>query len=237
MSANSAELRPVRRRVAGDDDVPLIDRALAGDTDAFEDLVRRHECRVYRTALAMTGNPADAEEALQDTFLNVFQHLGEFRRDSRFTTWLTRIAINAALQKMRRRRESISLDDPETSESKYMPRHTESWRESPEQLYAAEETRRIVQEAVLSLPPAYRVVFVLRDIGEMDTVEAAEVLGLTIAALKSRLLRARLMVREALAARFAERPGLKSQLMRAGAKIRDAVAAGMARFPGQKGAR
>jgi len=236
MSENQGAAKDIRRRVPGDEDIPLIDRALAGDTDAFEDLVRRHECRVYRTALALTGNPEDAEEALQDTFLNVFQHLGEFRRDSRFTTWLTRVAINAALQKIRRRRESVSLDDPAVPESLFMPQRFENWRENPEQLYAAEETRRIVEEAMLSLPPAYRVVFVLRDVAEMDTVEAAEVLGLTIAALKSRLLRARLMVREALAARFAERPGLKSQLLQAGMRIREAVAAGLARFPG-KGAR
>ncbi len=236
MAETQGTEKALRRRVPGDEDIPLVDRALAGDTAAFEDLVRRHECRVYRTALALTGNPEDAEEALQDTFLNVFQHLGEFRRDSRFTTWLTRIAINAALQKIRRRRETVSLDDPEAPESTFMPRNFESWRENPEQRYAAEETRRIVEEAIASLPPAYRVVFVLRDVAEMDTVEAAEVLGLTVAALKSRLLRARLMMRDALAARFAERPSLKSRLMQAGMRIREAAAAGMARFPG-KGAR
>ena len=237
MTEGPSTAKPSRRRVPGDEDIPLVDRALAGDTEAFEDLVRRHECRVYRTALALTGNPADAEEALQDAFLSVFQHLREFRRDSRFTTWLTRIAINAALQKIRRRRENVSLDDPEASEALFMPQRFESWRENPERLYAAEETRRIIEEAIASLPPAYRVVFVLRDVAEMDTVEAAEVVGLTIAALKSRLLRARLMMREALAARFAEHPGLKSRVLRAGMLIREAVAAGLARFPGQKNTR
>ncbi len=235
MSPNQSEVKPWRRRAAGDEDLVLVDRALAGDTQAFEDLVRRHECRVFRTAVALTGNQEDAEEALQDTFLSVYQHLREFRRDSRFTTWLTRIAINAALQKIRRRRESVSLDDPELAETEFMPRRVENWRDNPERVYAAEETRQLVEEAVLSLPPAYRVVFVMRDVAEMDTVEAAEVLGLTIAALKSRLLRARLMVREALAARFAERPGLKSRLMQAGMMVKQAVAAGLSRFPGQKG--
>lgn len=235
MSLSQPEAKPLRQRTASDEDLPLVDRALAGDTQAFEDLVRRHECRVFRTAVALTGNNEDAEEALQDTFLNVYQHLGEFRRDSRFTTWLTRIAINAALQKIRRRKGNISLDDPEVAEAEFMPRRVESWRENPERLYAVEETRRLVEEAILSLPPAYRVVFVLRDVAEMDTVEAAEVLGLTVAALKSRLLRARLMVREALAARFAERPGLKSRLVQAGMMVKQAVAAGLSRFPGQKG--
>ncbi len=219
-----------------DDDLSLVDRALAGDTLAFEDLVRRHECRVFRTAVALTGNAEDAEEALQDTFLNVYHHLREFRRDSRFTTWLTRIAINAALQKVRRRRDLISLDDSADPDAEFKPRQLENWRDNPERLYAAEETRRIVNEAILSLPAPYRVVFVLRDIAEMDTIQAAEVLGLTIAALKSRLLRARLMVREALALRFAERPGLKSRLMNTGTKVRAAVA-GLVGFPGQKGPR
>jgi RNA polymerase sigma-70 factor (ECF subfamily) len=214
------ETQAKQTRIPGDEDLPLVDRALAGDTEAFEDLVRRHECRVYRTAVALTGSAEDAEEALQDTFLSVYQHLSEFRRDSRFTTWLTRIAINAALHKIRRRRENVSLDDPEESAEAFAPRQFESWRDNPEQLYASEEMRRLVEEAILAIPPAYRVVLVLRDVAEMDTVEAAEVLGLTIAALKSRLLRARLMVREALAARFAEHPSWKSRLVRAGWMLR-----------------
>ncbi len=235
MTDNQGAGKPVRRRIPGDEDIPLIDRALAGDTDAFEDLVRRHERRVYRTALALTGNPEDAEEALQDTFLNVFQHLGEFRRDSRFTTWLTRIAINAALQKIRRRHESLSLDDPDVTEGEVVPQHLESWHRNPEQLYAAEEIRRMVEEAILSLAPPYRVAFVLRDVAEIDTVEAAEVLGLSIAALKSRLLRARLMMREVLSERFARRPGLKSRLVRAGWMVRGMVASRLVKFPERKG--
>src|SRR5215471_6736930 len=183
-----------------DEDLPLVDRAQAGDTGAFELLVRRHERRIYRTVLALlTGKPEDAEEALQDTFLSAYQHLRDFRRDSRFTTWLTRIAINAALQKIRNRRENASLDDPNLPESAYMPQHFESWQENPERLYAIAELRQMIEDAIQALPPAYRVVFVLRDVTEMDTVEAAEALDLTIAALKSRLLRARLMVRERLA--------------------------------------
>src|SRR5574337_201107 len=231
MTEEQPNTKPLRRRVPGDEDIPLVDRALAGDTQAFEDLVRRHECRVFRTALALIGNVEDAEEALQDTFLSVYQHMGEFRRDSRFTTWLTRIAMNAALQKLRRRRDTVSLDDPAATEVEFMPRRFEIWHENPEQLYAAREIRRIVEEAIAVLPPAYRVVFVLRDVSEMDTVEAAEVLGLTISALKSRLLRARLMMRETLAERFAERPGLKSRLMRAGMMVREVVAAKLAQFP------
>jgi RNA polymerase sigma-70 factor (ECF subfamily) len=235
MTENEGAAKPLRRRVPGDEDIPLLDRTLGGDTEAFEDLVRRHECRVYRTVLAVTGNPEDAEEALQDTFLNVYQHLSEFRRDSRFTTWLTRIAINAALQKIRRRHESVSLDDPAVTEGEVLPQHLESWHKNPEQLYAAEEIRRMVEETILSLAPPYRVVFVLRDVAEMDTVEVAEVLDLTIAAVKSRLLRARLMMREAFSERFAHRPGLKSRLVRAGWMVRGMVASRLVRFPERKG--
>ncbi len=199
-----------------DEDLPLIDQARNGDVQAFEALVRRHECRVYRTTFALTGNAEDAEDALQDTFLNVYQHLGEFRGDSRFTSWLTRIAINAGLHKIRRRREAVSLDDPEKSEEVFMPLRTENWIENPEARLAAEETRRLVEQAIEGLPPAYRVVFVLRDVAELDTVETAEVLGLTIMAVKSRLLRARLMLRESLAAQFAERPNWRARLLQAG---------------------
>ncbi len=235
MMAEHFAAKPQPARIPGDDDLPLVDRALAGDTDAFEELVRRHECRVFRTAVALTGNNEDAEETLQDTFLSAYQHLRDFRRDSRFTTWLTRIAINAALHKIRRRRESVSLDDPGIAEGEFIPKRFETWRENPERLYAAEELRRMVEQAILSVPPTYRVVFVLRDVAEMDTVEAAEVLGITIAALKSRLLRARLMVRELLAARFEQRPGLKSHLLRAGWMVRGMVASRMVRMPGRKG--
>ncbi|MGH8648664.1 MAG: sigma-70 family RNA polymerase sigma factor [Burkholderiales bacterium] len=220
--------------VAADEDLLLVDRALAGETQAFEELVHRHQGRVYRTTLSVTCNPEDAEDALQDTFLNAYKHLREFRRDSRFTTWLTRIAINAALQKLRRRRENVSLDEPDFPESMHMPKHFENWQQNPEQLYAAEELRRIVQEAIAAVPPTYRVVLVLRDIAEMDTVETAEVLGLTIAAMKSRLLRARLMVRDHLAARFEKRPGWKSKFVRAGWMFRGMMTGRLAKLPGQK---
>ena len=234
MKPGNSETARNRRVKAADEDLPLVDRALAGDTQAFEDLVHRHQGRVYRTTLSVTCNPEDAEEALQDTFLNAYRHLREFRRDSRFTTWLTRIAINAALQKLRHRRGNVSLDDPDLPESMHMPKHFENWQQNPEQLYAMEELRRIVQEAIAAVPPAYRVVLILRDIAEMDTVEAAEVLGLTIAAMKSRLLRARLMVREQLAVRFEKRPGWKSKFVRAGWMVRGMMTGRLANLPGQK---
>lgn len=218
----------------GDPDLTLIDRALEGDEQAFEALVRRHEARVYRTALGILGKPEDAEEALQDTFLNVYRHLNEFRRDSRFTTWLTRIAINAALNKLRRQRETVSLDATDGDSTEFVPQHFEPWQESPESQFAKEEMRRIVHQAIQELSPDYRVVLVLRDILEMDTLQTAEALDLTIAGTKSRLLRARLMLREKLAARFEKKAGWKSGLVRAGWMIRGMVAGDSVLLPHRK---
>lgn len=224
----------LKRETAVDPDLPLIDRALEGDGQAFEALVGRHEARVYRTALGILGKPEDAEEALQDTFLNAYQHLREFRRDSRFTTWLTRIAINAALNKLRGQKETVSLDATKGESAEFMPQHCEPWKENPERQYAREEIRDIVHQAIQELPPDYRMVLVLRDISEMDTVEAAEALGLTIAATKSRLLRARLMIREKLAARFEKKTSWGSRWIRAGWMIRGIVAGGSVSLPRRK---
>ncbi|MBI3669247.1 MAG: sigma-70 family RNA polymerase sigma factor [Acidobacteria bacterium] len=196
--------------------------------------MKRHEARVYRTALGILHKPEDAEEALQDTFLNAYQHLREFRRDSRFTTWLTRIAINAALNKLRGQREAISLDATDGSNQEFMPQLCDPWQENPEHVYARKEIQQIVHEAIQELPPDYRVVLVLRDISELDTVQTAEALGLTIAAMKSRLLRARLMVREKLAARFGKKTGWKSRWIRAGWMIRGMVAGGSVPLPRRK---
>jgi RNA polymerase sigma-70 factor (ECF subfamily) len=219
---------------AGNQDLLLIDRALEGDAQAFEALVRRHEARVYRTTLGILREPADAEDALQDTFLSAYQHLREFRRDSRLTTWLTRIAINAALNKLRGQRAEISLDATDGSDEEFTPQLCDPWQENPEQLYARGEIQQIVQEAIQELPLAYRVVLVLRDISELDSVQTAEALGLTVAATKSRLLRARLMVREKLAARFGKRTGWKSKWIRAGWMIRGMVAGGSVPLPRRK---
>jgi RNA polymerase sigma-70 factor (ECF subfamily) len=217
-----------------DPDLELIDRTLEGDGQAFEELVRRHEGRVYRTALGILGKPEEAEEALQDTFLNAYQHLKEFRRDSRFTTWLTRIAINAALNKLRGQRETVSLDETNTNGAEFMPQRFEPWPENPEHLYAKEEVRRIVHQAIAELPPDYRVVLVLRDISELDTVQTAEALGLTVAATKTRLLRARLMIRESLASRFEKKTGWRGRWIRMGWMIRGMVAGGSVPLPCRK---
>lgn len=212
-----------------DPDLALVERIQAGDRRAFETLVRRHEGRVFRTALAVAGNEADAEEAMQDTFLKAFQHLGEFRGDSRFSTWLTRIAINEGLQRTRRKREMVSLDDPEHSLEAVLPRRTDEWASNPEKLCAARETKDLVEKAIRALPPPYRVVFVLRDVEQLSTEETSAAIGLSIPGVKSRLLRARLMLREALAPTFEQAPTLRKRLYRAGMNMRNMLQMGLDR--------
>lgn len=220
-----------------DDDVSLIERVLAGNRRAFEPLVRRHERRVFRVTLAILGNVEDAEEAIQDAFVKAFRHLDQFRRESRFTTWLTRIAVNEALQKRQTRKDMVSLDDSrditEQAGEQFVPRRFESWRADPEQLYGKQELRRIVESAIQTLPAIYREAFVLRDIEEMSAEESAEVIAITVGALKSRLLRARLMMREALAVSLEQPPTLAVKIGHIVQDMGMAVAMRMMRVAGK----
>ncbi|MCL6564846.1 MAG: sigma-70 family RNA polymerase sigma factor [Acidobacteriia bacterium] len=220
-----------------DEDAPLVERTLGGDQQAYEQLVRKHEQRVFRTAIAILGELADAEEAMQEAFLKAYQNLPTFRRDARFTTWLTRIAVNESLQILRRRRDAASLDDLEAPLQDLRPSRVEEWYANPERRYATAELKRIVEEAIRALPPAYRVVFLLRDVEELSTEETAEALGLSIPATKSRVLRARLMVREALAAHFEKPPTLRSRLRRATSMVRNMMAMAFERPAGRLGGR
>jgi RNA polymerase sigma-70 factor (ECF subfamily) len=187
--------------------------------------------------LAVLGNVEDAEEAMQDTFIKAFRHLNQFRRESRFTTWLTRIGVNEALQKRQSRKELVSLDDSlevkGQNEERFMPRRFESWRADPEKLYGKQELRRVIESAIQSLPAIYREAFVLRDVEEMSADEAAETIGISIPALKSRLLRARLMVREALAASLEQPSGLGKKILHAAEDMGTALAMRMMRAAGK----
>jgi RNA polymerase sigma-70 factor (ECF subfamily) len=217
----------LRDHGAPEDDLVIVERVPAGDRQAFGLLVRKHERRVFRVALAVTGCIEDAEEAMQNAFVKVFRHLGQFRRESRFTTWLTRIAVNEALQIRRARKNTVSLDEPDSSVDRAWPYRIEDWRDDPGQLYGKEELRRIVEEASQSLPAIYREVFVLRDVEGLSAEEAAAVLEIEIPALKSRLLRARLMMREKLAKKFERPPSLKSRIADAASQLRMAAAMGV----------
>ncbi len=210
--------------VSDEDDLILVDRVLAGDRKAFEPLVRRHERRVFRVTLAVLGNIEDAEEAMQDTFVKAFRHLEQFRKESRFTTWLTRIAVNNAIQKRNARKNFVPLTEAETAEEPFAPKRYEPWKSNPEQLYGKQELHRFVEEAIQSLPEIYREAFVLRDVEELSAEEAAEVLGIKIPALKTRLLRARLMMRETLAEKLEEPPTLKTRIVHKAVDAGTAVA-------------
>ena len=195
-----------------DPDAGLVARAQGGDLDAFEELVTRHSSRVYRVLVGVVGNVEEARDAMQDTFLKAFQHIRSFQYRSKFSTWLLMIASNTGLQRLRDRRPSESLDDGGTGpEEDFRPRQVRTWADNPEEMYSAAERRRLVEEGMLRLPAKYRVVLILRDIEQLSTEDTAIALGLGIPAIKSRLCRARLMLREALAPHFAirdERIGL-----------------------------
>jgi RNA polymerase sigma-70 factor, ECF subfamily len=222
-----------KKAVPDEDDFLLVDRVLAGDRRAFEPLVRKHERRVFRVTFAVLGNIEDAEEAMQDTFVKSFRHLDQFRKEARFTTWLTRIAVNEAIQKRSARKNSVPLAELETEEEQFAPKRRESWKSNPEQLYGKQEIHRLVENAIQSLPEIYREAFVLRDVEELSAEEAAEVLGITVPALKSRLRRARLMMRERLAGKFEEPPTLKTKIVHAAVDAGAAMAMRLMRATGR----
>jgi RNA polymerase sigma-70 factor, ECF subfamily len=182
------------------DEAALVARAKDGDADAFSELVSHYDRRVFRMAKQITQNDEDAEDVLQETFLKAYSHLDNFQGNSKFYTWLVRIAVNEALMKLRKRRsdKTVPIDEPIDTGEDVVAREIAVWDENPEDTYSREELGRILDEAVQSLKPAYRTVFILRDIEEMSIEETAEALNLSISAVKSRLLRARLQLREKL---------------------------------------
>jgi RNA polymerase sigma-70 factor, ECF subfamily len=194
--------------LAGIDESALMTQAREGDTTAFGELVRRYEGKIFRLAQHITQNREDAEDVLQETFMKAYEHLDQFKGDSKFYTWIVRIAVNQALMKLRRRKtdKSVSLDETIDTGEDMVVREIAAWGEDPEQQLSREELGGILDSAIQGLEPLYRSVFVLRDIEELSTEETAEALGLSVPAVKSRLLRARLQLREKLT-RFFKRKG------------------------------
>jgi RNA polymerase sigma-70 factor, ECF subfamily len=190
---------PLPSTVVKDDEGSLVAAAKAGDITAFETLVGRYERKIFRLAQNITQNKEDAEDVMQEAFLKSYQHLGEFQGNSRFYTWLVRIAVNQALMKLRKRRPNqVSLDEEVDTGEDTMPREVEDWGPSPEERYKQAELGTILNSTIAELEPPFRIVFQLRDIEELSTEETAEALGLSIPAVKSRLLRARLKLRQKL---------------------------------------
>jgi len=182
----------------------LVERARAGDTAAFSSLVDRYERKIFRLAKHITQNDEDAEDVLQESFMKAYSNLENFQMHSKFYTWLVRIAVNEALMKLRKRKSdrTVSLDEPHETEEDTVTREIAVWEDDPEKKYSREELGEILQNAVDQLKPAFRTVFVLRDIEELSTEETAEALGISVPAVKSRLLRARLQLREKLTRLF-----------------------------------
>jgi RNA polymerase sigma-70 factor, ECF subfamily len=182
------------------DELILVERARAGDDLAFTELLHRYERKILRLAKNITQNDEDAEDVLQETFLKAYSHLDKFKGDSKFYTWIVRIGVNEALMKLRKRKsdKSVSLDQEIDTGEDFVPREIAVWEDNPEQSYSRDEMRDILDQAVEALPPIFRSVFVLRDIEELSTEETADALGISIPAVKSRLLRARLQLRERL---------------------------------------
>jgi RNA polymerase sigma-70 factor (ECF subfamily) len=179
------------------DDLDLVHASKNGDVAAFEQLVRRYDRKLFRIAQHVTHNREDSQDAVQEAFLKAFQHLGEFRGDSQFSTWLIRITLNQSLMKLRKQRaiREVSLDE-DFGDEDVLPMEVIDWAPNPEQLHKASELRDILATTLKELRPLLRVVFVLRDIEGLSTDQTAEALNLSRSAVKARLWRSRLQLRE-----------------------------------------
>jgi RNA polymerase sigma-70 factor, ECF subfamily len=190
------------------DESALVLQTREGDTRAFGTLVRKYEGKIFRLAQHITQNREDAEDVLQETFLKAYEHLDQFQGNSKFYTWIVRIAVNQALMKLRKRKtdKTVSIDETIDTGEDTVAREIAAWDENPEQRYSREELNSILSSAIDSLAAPYRAVFVLRDMENLSTEETAEALDLSVPAVKSRLLRARLQLRDKLT-RFFKRKG------------------------------
>ena len=194
---------------AGSSDEDLVRDARGGDLAAFERLVSRHERRIYTLGRRITGSDTDAEDVTQQTFLSAIEHLAEFQERAAFATWLTSIAARAALKIVRKRRglPTISLDEATGANDEGQVPHPEyiaEWREGPDRLAQRRETRQLLDDAIAELAPAYRAVFLLRDVEGLSVRDTATALRVSEGNVKVRLLRARLHLRERLTRVFGD---------------------------------
>jgi RNA polymerase sigma-70 factor (ECF subfamily) len=183
------------------DESRMIASILAGDSQLFHELIRPYERRVYAMALGFLHNEADAEDAAQEAFLKAFRKLESFRGDSKFGTWLVSIVLNEARSRIRHR-DTIkmeSVDEPANEEGHVSPALLRDWKEIPSEALERKEVRLLLQKAITALPLIYREVFQLRDIEQLSVNEAATTLGISIASVKVRLHRARMMLQKNLA--------------------------------------
>jgi RNA polymerase sigma-70 factor (ECF subfamily) len=182
------------------DEAQIIASILAGNTHLFHDLIRPHERSVYAMALSLLHNEADAEDVAQEAFLKAFRNLGKFRGESKFSTWLISITLNEARGRLRSRKnvKLESLDEPREGEGTVTPALLRDWREIPSEALERQEIRQMLQQAITDLPLIYREVFLLRDVEDLSVNQSAEALGISIASVKVRLHRARMMLQKKL---------------------------------------
>lgn len=186
-------------------ELALVRRVQNGDANAFYDLIRPYERALFLAALGLVRNDADAEDVAQEAVLKAFKGISHFRGDSKFSTWLIQIAINEAKMKLRKDRRHLydSIDEGQPAEDgSYAPRDFADWREIPSESLDRKQVREALNQALMSLGEKYRAVLVLRDVQQLSITETAEVLGISEANVKTRLSRARLQLRDALAPGF-----------------------------------
>jgi len=208
LDEHSQALVPEEPRADGQPgDRELVERAQKGDGEAFAMLVERHQRQLYRLALRMTGSEADAQEVLQEAFLNAYQKLPLFRGEAQFSSWLYRIAANSALMRLRRKRRApdalaeqpLELSGPKFSAEGYLePTSSSDWSQRADERMMSDQLGAAINQAVQELPEDYRTVFLLKDVDGLSNEDIAEALDLTVPAVKSRLHRARLALREKL---------------------------------------
>jgi len=187
-------------------DAELVELSAGGENRAFDELVRRYRDRVYRLCMKILRHEDDAAEALQDAFMSAYRGLPKFKRESRFSTWLYRIATNASLMKLRRRRDGhVSYEQSQGGEGDSEPLAIPDWSTQPLDELLDAETREVLGREVELLPANEREVFVLRDMMEQSNADVAQELGLSVAAVKSRLHRARLHLRDRMNRYFRDR--------------------------------
>jgi RNA polymerase sigma-70 factor (ECF subfamily) len=187
-----------------EDDLTLVHGVKSGQASAFEKLVKKYDRKLLRIAQSVTHNREEAEDAVQETFFKVYQRLDQFQESAKFSTWLIRIVLNEALMKLRKKRTAReeSLDTDVQSDGDILPTDVADWSPNPQEHYSAVEFREILIKCLLRLRPTLRVVFVLRDMEELSINETSEALGLSAVAVKARLFRARLELRERLTQYF-----------------------------------
>jgi RNA polymerase sigma-70 factor (ECF subfamily) len=213
---NKAHLSlPVGRPIAGvpvvvpslaidDPDTALAAEARNGNLEAFEVLIRRHTRLVYRALTAILGNQDHAQDAMQDVLLSAYQHMARFEARSKFSTWLVSIARNKAIEYLRKLKREVSLEETAHEDDRdFRPRQVRDWLDNPEQEYSRLEIQNLIERGIIALPAKYRTVVMLRDIEQLPIDEIARQLGLSVPAVKVRLFRGRMMLREWLAPHFA----------------------------------